>query len=311
MTTTPIYVHTSAASAIRHSCTYGWHRLDIDLSDWSEAERDELASTIVEQDGAKYGMRDRKSDPVSPYDVAPPTAERLREVVNESIADRLASEQAKQDRVQRELDAFLDWAKETPISALVGKDGLSLKSVYGASCHHTCPVLILGDDERIAAEVVGRETEARLAMDEIQKEKAAERERESAEDRERLAKIDREQKAMTQWLRDHDFPEQAERHEAGVLPREELEVLVGRVAFEPLAPWGNPVKHDDLNPQGLEDFDAHEWRRYKAIKQDAEELGGKVELQWGWDEVLAERRKYLTVTLAVHGVEASCTYLLF
>lgn len=90
-TTTSLVVYTSGASAVRTCCQSGWHRIWIDLTTWSEPERDMLARWVCDTNkGAKVrrpGLSMNGSDlfPEHALDVAPPTAARLLEIVRAYI----------------------------------------------------------------------------------------------------------------------------------------------------------------------------------------------------------------------------------
>jgi hypothetical protein len=76
MTTTTIKVHVSAADSIKNACQCGWQRIQVDFSDWLQAEREYLATRVKDDEGASLDVS-----------IAPPSAEQLRQWVNEKLSE--------------------------------------------------------------------------------------------------------------------------------------------------------------------------------------------------------------------------------
>lgn len=153
-TTTTIIVHTSAASAVRNCCASGWTRIDIDLSDWTAAERESLAGVVVDTERGPKILREIEAIPMrstqvpagwsitnetgSGYhrmitialDVAPPTAARLREIVAETVrseaaeaAEAAVRRDAEYVAEEHELDSLLMLWRDCPAADLVNSYG--------------------------------------------------------------------------------------------------------------------------------------------------------------------------------------------
>jgi hypothetical protein len=92
---TTIILYTSASDAVRSSCQHGWHPVQIDTSTLSAEERELLAQSVVERDGARYST----SAQGATWSVAPPTAEGLVE----HLRGRLRKAQKQQQEDARQL----------------------------------------------------------------------------------------------------------------------------------------------------------------------------------------------------------------
>lgn len=133
--TTTLIIYTSGPAAVRTCSSAGWHRLDLDLSSWTADERAWLAARTVDTDrGPKICNRttvDRMRG-VADSDalvVAPPTADRLHEIVREELAERAD----KLDGIVAQAIAEIAEARVAPISALSidagASSGPSLKAL--------------------------------------------------------------------------------------------------------------------------------------------------------------------------------------
>jgi hypothetical protein len=187
MTTTTILVHTSAASAVRHSCQHGWHRVEIDTSTLTPDERELLASRVHERDGARYD---------SDYDVAPPTVDGLVAHLRAALAERAAETKRKAER-EAELAskatavlAELETWRTRPIGDLLYNDFDAHR--VGWALHAT------GDEIRAAgldpasslASALGRSDELRAEIERRKAARTAEREAAKAE-KERVEEANR------------------------------------------------------------------------------------------------------------------------
>lgn len=110
--TTTILVWTSAKSAVLHSCQHGWHKLSIDTSTLTPAQRELLASRVVEHEGARYGRK--YNGAVDGYDVAPPTADGLRTILQGEIDASRARVESLAARGREKINA----ARTAPIDSL-------------------------------------------------------------------------------------------------------------------------------------------------------------------------------------------------
>jgi hypothetical protein len=199
MSTTTILVWTSAKSAVLHSCQHGWRRLDVDTSELTPEQRELLASRVVEDQGARYGVRSMgcglDGHAVDGFDVAPPTVEGLRFHLQRRL-DEIASQNAEAARLRAERDAnddaklasHLDRLQSVPVTDLIYTSNYTLRAASG---------LYLGAaiDRRFGpgshawtcAALVGREAEAKAAAAELQRAEQAKTEADSqAREDERL-----------------------------------------------------------------------------------------------------------------------------
>lgn len=145
-TTTELYVYTSAPAAIRSACRHGWTRLEVDTSSWSEDERNTLAASVRDFEGrvivgAGYAMHQAESvvqllvqppgTRLSVVDVAPPTVERLREIVV-GAAMAMAVRRAEEAQRAKEREAA-EAAERRRLSESALEDLLVLQYTRGSN----------------------------------------------------------------------------------------------------------------------------------------------------------------------------------
>jgi hypothetical protein len=221
--TTRIFVHTCAASAVRHACDYGWTLIEVDTSTWPEEERELLASSVVEERGARYGSpnpADPIRDPI-PFDVTPPTEEGLRASLQLRLAERaakaaqrqqeeLANEEAYQARKAR-VAARLEELRQLPTEELVVDTRVRTFSVdrevnYDAAHLQRIAKELgveLSEWNLVVPATLGRDAEVQalleerlVAREQAQAEQAAEREAAEAA----------EAAARAAWIAEHGSP---------------------------------------------------------------------------------------------------------
>lgn len=206
MTTTTIIVYTSGPAAVLSACAAGWHRLDLDLSSWTTVERERLAEAIVDTDrGPKLLARSGYTRLLegaprtgivetiqhAPYDrreyaailVAPATAERLREIVQASLATTAAREQSERDEQAQRKAAEIAEAERRHAELMTAPIDALVLEIYG-EWRVRSDVPEDREPEAIA--------EARRRNDESARAKAeaqAEQERHAAADRAKLREI--------------------------------------------------------------------------------------------------------------------------
>lgn len=120
---TTIIVYTSGPAAVRTASNAGWHRIDLDLVAWTDAERDALAAAIIDTDrgpklaarytntltGAALVAADGLPRDCEAVEIAPPTPDRVLEIVRKSVAAVAA---ALAERAARDAAAAADRESE-------------------------------------------------------------------------------------------------------------------------------------------------------------------------------------------------------
>lgn len=239
---TTILVHTSAAAAVRAGCQHGWARVDIDTRSLAADERELLAASVVEREGARYGRLDTgyqtpRGGEVVPYDVAPPTVVGLRESLRariddtEQAASREAEERAERERhgaeyraqiaardalADAELDDVVASLRNAPHTDLI-IDGDQLRPVPAnlMNAARRRPGVAWwgpGGHDLCLADLVGRREEVKAVIT-----AQFERDQEAA----RITEAGH-RAARVNWLRKRGLTEPAAREEAGVLPLIEM-----------------------------------------------------------------------------------------
>ena len=94
MTTTTIKVHVSAADSIKNACQCGWQRIQVDFSDWLQAEREYLATRVKDDEGASLDVS-----------IAPPSAEQLRKWVGERLVEVWKNSAAEKAQALADIEA--------------------------------------------------------------------------------------------------------------------------------------------------------------------------------------------------------------
>jgi hypothetical protein len=156
-TTVPLHIYTSATEAVRCSCPHGWSTVRVATSEWTPEEREELAQIVRVHN---YLVRVGSGRPIPgspatgpsegcwrPLDVAPPTAERLHEIVQKIVeadnGERIAKAETKEAEEAREAKEVAEREAEylaAPVGDLLqisqNIDGRewALKPQYGLRC---------------------------------------------------------------------------------------------------------------------------------------------------------------------------------
>lgn len=150
-TTTTILVHTSAASAVRHSCQHGWHRVDLDTSELTEEQRELLAERVDEDQGARYQRRVAGSRS-EPYDVAPPTVAGLVASLDEGI-ESWRAEQGR--RAEREAAAAIERSISHGEIVTIIIDGSGAREALMRELHAYCDGSVETNDDKNTVEYWG------------------------------------------------------------------------------------------------------------------------------------------------------------
>jgi hypothetical protein len=216
---TTIFVYTNAKDAVRNCVQHGWRGLQIDLSQWSQEERDLLADMIVEQDGARLS-KDRS--------LANPTPDGLRR----HVQDECMRQKAQLEEDKAKLAEELAKLKEKPIEKLLSRGiiyenkvklGLSLGfhrrkaavEALGMTLDGPYPqVDVLGRNDEIEQERARKEEERQRQESEQQKICQERRERGEKEHQERRADL----RKLLAMIDESLLP----RFDADFLPKDEL-----------------------------------------------------------------------------------------
>ncbi len=194
MTTTTILARVTAAAAVRTASQCGWARIDVDLSAWPQDARDVLSEHVKDGErGAECSL-----------EVAPPTAEQLRVVVDALVVER-AKELAED--VAR-LSAAIATAREADIESATDNYPVSKGSYNMSSARWSAALTALGFSRPefgvLTWRDIGRGDEWTALQERRNAERAArdaaKAERERAERAERLAREAAAQAALEELL---------------------------------------------------------------------------------------------------------------
>lgn len=253
-TGTTIFVYVPAALAVERGCQHGWHPVRVDATKWSPAERALLASSVVEQDGARYGrpnhhMSGRQD--VDPYSCAP-TEEALRA----HVAARVATREAE---------------------ATAAREAEALRASERAERLRTMPPLDLARwESREEIERVGRTAEVAKAVAARDAQQAAASRAEAQARAELAARHEAEIRACLATA----APQHIERWEEGMVPTEELRRILERAIIGPIAE-GFGTKPDFDREQtwsASSSMSASAYEALKRLRARVSESGQRVEI---------------------------------
>lgn len=255
-TGTTIFVYVSAALAVERGCQHGWHPVRVDATRWSPAERALLASSVVEQDGARYGRfchrySENSRKTVDPYSCAP-TEEALRAHVAARVATQEAEATAAREAEARRVAERNDWLRTAPALDLARMESREEIERVGRTAEVADAVA--ARDER--------EAEAKRAEAQARAELAA---RHEAEIRACLATA---------------APQHIERWEEGMMPTEELRRILERAILGPMAEgFGDAPDFDrEQTWSARSSMSAPAYEGLKRLRARVSESGQRVEI---------------------------------